>query len=303
MKLLHVAMGSPEIDRSFRELGHSVERIDWRQWKNREALNMQVMSVCTRFSPDVVFMQLQTPGVIHPHTVRFMRERGAVVMNWTGDVRDPLPDHYPQLGPHVNVTLFTNLTDVSIMRGMGYDADYLQIGYDETIYRPPERPVKREGVVFIGNNYGDRFPESRSRAALVDALRSAFGHRFKVYGAKWGGDSRPCIPTEEVSIYQRALVAVNWDHFVRPRFASDRILRAQACGACTVSRGYDGIEVEHPRVYWADSVDGVVELVEEMLEAQDATQAFGYMQAQHVRDHHTWHNRAERIIELAKQYT
>lgn len=302
MKILHIAMGSPEIDRAFCEAGHNVGRINWREWKGNSALQAHVLNACDTMQPDVVFMQLQTPNVMHPHTLARIREGGAVVMNWTGDVRDPLPDHYPQLAPHVNVTLFTNLTDVDKMRAMGHHADYLQIGYDETIYKLPEQPTYRSGVVFIGNNYGDRFPESKSRANLVDALRTTFGHKFEVYGAKWGSGARPCISLEEVEIYQHALVAVNWDHFVRPYFASDRILRAQACGACVLSQDYVGLKDEHPEVLGADTVERMVELVGLRLETPEVTKAMGERQAQHVRERHTWGARVERIIALTNHY-
>ena len=302
MNFLHLAMGSPEIDRSLREAGHRVERINWKDWKGREALQAHVLNVCAKFRPDVVFMQLQTPNVIHPHTVHRMREGGAVVMNWTGDVRDPLPDHYPHMAPHVNVTLFTNGTDVDKMRAMGYHADYLQIGYDETIYKLLEQPTYRSGVVFIGNNYGDKFPESRSRAKLVEALRTTFGHKFEVYGSKWGSGARPCISLEEVDIYHHALVAVNWDHFVRPYFASDRILRAQACGACVLSQDYAGLRDEHPEVVGADTVERMVELVDLRLKTPHITASIGERQAQHVAERHTWGARVSSIIALANKY-
>ena len=307
MRILHVAMGMPEFDRAMSAAGHTVHRVAWREWMKGpnphtvRRLGAEIIRRAKSFDPHIVFCQLQTPGVMEADTIAALREQGAVVMNWTGDVRDEL-GWYADIGHAFNVSLFTNGTDIDGMRALGLPADHLQIGYDERIYRQSDTPQKRHGVVFLGNNYRGRFPESDQRAALVARLKQTFRNRFTLYGNGWGHGTVVSTPTVEVNAYQRAVVAVNWDHYIRPLFASDRILRAQACGCPVVSQRYIGIEADHPHAAGADDIDHAVELVALRLETPTISEEVGRMAAEHTLARHTWHSRVADIERLYETY-
>ena len=298
MKIYHIALGSPEFDRAAIEEGHEIRRINWRDVigdlatpHTSQKLAQAILNDCQRFRPDVVFMQLQTPNIVHPYLLNELRSLGAFVINWTGDVRDPLPSVYTDLAPYVDVTAFTNMPDVKAVRAMGWRAEYLQIGYDPTIYGDDNGP--RNGVVFIGNDYRNRFPESESRRDLVNHLKRKFGNAFTAYGNGFG--ARTMGAGHERAIYNSSLVAVNWDHFRRPYFASDRILRAQACGCAVVSQAYEGLMEEHPWTVGGDTIDRVVELVELRLSTPYITKRIGQDAAEHTFAHHRWNNRIRTI--------
>ena len=230
MNVLHIGINSiPNlaIARAFRERGHDVISIDWKDRK-------QTGAALKSMTPDLLFMQLQGPDLVDGNLVRAMRDRGTFVVNWTGDVRHPLPQHYIDMAANVNVTAFTNMPDVEEMQALGFDARFLQVGYDELIYRP-DGPVKATPpIVFMGNNYGTRFPLSEARAEMVEAMRREFGPDFAVYGKGWG-NSRRVHPDEEAAIYRGTKVAINFDHYDRPGFFSDRYLRSRACGCLTLN--------------------------------------------------------------------
>lgn len=230
LNVLHIGINSiPNlaIERAFRERGHNVLSIDWKDRKQTDAA-LKTLDV------DLLFMQLQGPDLVDGGLVRAMRDRGTFVVNWTGDVRHPLPQHYIDMAANVNVTAFTNMPDVLEMQALGFDARFLQVGYDELIYRP-DGPVKATPpIVFMGNNYGERFPLSVKRAEMVEAMRREFGQDFAVYGKGWG-NSRRVHPDEEAAIYRGAKVAINFDHYDRPGFFSDRYLRSQGCGCPTIN--------------------------------------------------------------------
>lgn len=230
MNVLHIGINSiPNlaIERAFMERGHNVLSIDWKDRKQTDAA-LKTLDV------DLLFMQLQGPDLVDGDLVRSMRDRGTFVVNWTGDVRHPLPQHYIDMAANVTVTSFTNMPDVLEMQGMGFDARFLQVGYDELIYRP-DGPVKATPpIVFMGNNYGERFPLSVKRAEMVEAMRKEFGPDFAVYGKGWG-NSRRVHPDEEAAIYRGAKVAINFDHYDREGFYSDRYLRSRACGCLTMN--------------------------------------------------------------------
>lgn len=277
MTIIHVAMGMPEFDRAAFELGHRCLRMDWGSIDHDER-QRQLIDYAIRLKPDVIFMQLQNPGVIDPSTLKAVRETGAMVINWTGDVRDPIPQHYIDLTPHVDITAFTNHTDVESMRAMGYDARFLQIGYDPLIYNTDHRMATRR-VVFVGNDYVDRFPLSGERRSKVRIMQKMFPHEFAAYGKGFGKLLRG---GDDAKVYRTALVAINLDHFDRPGFHSDRLLRSRACGAYTI----DGTAL---------SDSGLVDYVRAALNDPEHTERLGLEQAAHTFANDRWHNRIQVI--------
>ena len=253
-------------------------------------VNREIIRCIKGQSFDLVFAQIQTAKVIYHETWDALRESGALVIHWSGDVREDI-EWYKDAAPHVDITAFTNMDDVNAIREAGHRAEYLQIGYDEKIYTYAEK--ERSGVVFLGNDYGDRFPLSEARAEMVERMKAEFGDQFKAYGKRQ--DNKATTPAQEVAIYQSALVAINYDHFNRPLFASDRILRAQACGAAVVSMAYEGINDEHPYVGAAESLDDMVKMVRFALDNPERAAALGKMGADHTLSMHRWNNRFETI--------
>ena len=295
MNILHLALVSESndgaIDRGMVKRGHNVTRIDWRR-DGVKANNAALLSVG---KADVVFYQGQGGKTIRPEVLQRLKEGGAYVVNWTGDVRDDV-DWYANMAPYVNLTLFTNLTDVDKMAEMGHRADYLQTGYDDRIYNLGE-PKPREGVVFMGNNYGHRFPQGVDRIAMVDTMQREFGADFKLFGKGWPGRVH-LHSLSEVIEYRRSVVAINFDHYLRPMFASDRILRAQACGCAVVSQGYPGIGDEHSLVGSCATVDDMVKMVRYALNNPDKAKALGEQSAKHVAQSCTWERRIEQLEQL-----
>ena len=107
------------------------------------------------FKPDLVFIQIQAAGILTTETVRELRQNGAFVVNWNGDVRDDVPAWMLQTG--VDLTLFSNMRDVNSVRSRNLPADFLEIGYDPEIYCPEGAFKSCQDVVFFGNNYGNQF--------------------------------------------------------------------------------------------------------------------------------------------------
>lgn len=276
MRVLHIAMGMPEFDRAARELGHEVTRAKWSTGEHVRAIDAALAD-----PPDLVFMQLHGAPV-NLDGVRKLREAGSLVVEWFGDVRDPLPQSYVNNFPFVSVTACTNMPDVETMRGMGHDARFLQIGYDETIFNTTgPTDLSAPDVVFLGSNYRGKFPLSDARAAMVEAMQRAFGHRFKVYGKGWNPRAPYLNNEQEAAIYRGCKVAINFDHFDRPGFHSDRLLRAMACGAMVI----DG------RLCAGWDVDVLVDNVRQALAHPERTKEHGRKNAESAYLNGRWHNR------------
>lgn len=280
MTILHVAMGMPEFDRACVDLGHQVIRLPWPSMSYHDR-NKWLLRHCTERRVDVVFMQLQNPNVIDPSTLKAVRDTGAMVINWTGDVRDPIPHHYIDMAPHVDITAFTNLPDVVAMQEMGYDARFLQIGYDPLIYNTDNRYTNPRRVVFVGNDYRGLFPLSHARREKVDALHKVFRNEFASYGKGFG---RGLHNGQDAEVYKEALIAINLDHFNRTGFYSDRYIRSRACGAYTINGT-------------AMTTEALIEEVRMALDKPALTEEHGRQQSLYCINHERWHSRIQTIEE------
>lgn len=296
------------IARAFEAHGHEVRVFDWRQYQkrhNRHRIVPEILAIAEEFRPDLAFCQFQAPDLITSALPIGLRNLGCFTVNWSGDVREPLPQWYRDLAPFFDVTSFTNWPDVEELRDMGHRTEFLQIGYEPRVYYPGDE--ERGGVVFIGNNYGDRYPKGPLRRMMCQAMAEAFGERFMVYGVGWDG----VVPQRNVGGYvrepddakvlRRSLVAVGMDHFFRAGFASDRLLRATACGCAVVQWHYDGIEAEHPYVTAATSIGDMVDSVAELLANQEYAHTLGARNADSTRRLHTWEKRIGPITKWMHQ--
>ena len=289
MRVLHVGLGGPEIDKALRGLGHDVHRINWREIPSAQLiyLTKMVLKEAQSFLPDLVFMQIQTPGIVEARLVESLRQMGCVVINWTGDVRENI-DWYLELGDAFNVTLFTNGTDIDKFKEKGLPADYLQIGYDPDVYYLDPRERRGEGVVFLGNNYRNRFPESARREEVVTQYREK---GLRVFGGNWprNKNGRTTPKTERI-IYNTNCWALNLDHFDRPLFYSDRVIRAQACGAIICQMGETDITAEHPLSF----IGYPGHWTEEMPNPKQV--------ADYTYEYHRWAARIPRLLEIVEDY-
>mgnify|MGYP005608399927 FL=1 len=287
LKVLHIGINtSPNlaIARAFRECGHDTTSLDWKDRKGTNA----ALDAALVDGTELCFMQLQAANVVDAMRVSALRDAGCFVVNWCGDVRDPLPQHYVDMADHVSVTSFTNMPDVEALKAMGYDARFLQVGYDELIYTPEGSAASTPPIVFMGNNYVDRFPLSQARAEMVAAMRKAFGKDFAVYGSGWGYGIKRLNPEQEAATYRGAKVAINFDHFDREGFHSDRYLRAMACGCFTI----DATRVD---------LDEIVEDVAKWVDAEERP-AIAAIDAEHAFENNRWHNRVAVLEEWTKHH-
>lgn len=290
------------VPRAFAERGHDTRVFDWRarlRAVGRERMEGEMIESAREFEPDLAFCQFQAPNIISPAFPRALREIGCFTVNWSGDVRAPLPRWYAGAAGSFDVTSFTNWPDIAAIRAAGHRAEFLQVGYDDRLYYPPPRDAERRGAVFIGNNWLTFYPEGKNRIRMVQALAAALGSDFRVYGQCWSGlvpgrsVGGSVVQPADADIYRAAKVAVGWEHFRRAGFASDRLLRATACGCVVVQSRYDGIEEEHPHVIAVDTVEELVRATREAL--RDGDDSIGPSNARHTLTQHVWPRRVEHI--------
>ena len=304
MNVLHVALNANgqkqhALARMLQSFGQYIE-VGWFPYWQRGNLGefrKRLLAAAGQLSPNLVFMQLQTEGIV---TAETMKNMPGFKLNWSGDVRAPLPRWYLDMAPYFNVTAFTNLEDVESVRKSGHRAEYLQIGFDETVYQPTGPRTESPPIVFLGSNYPNTFPLSGERFEMVRALNKRYGRLFGVFGGGWKGlPSYPMLnPADEAALYRSCKVAINQNHFLRNRFSSDRIFRAMGSGACCLSQRFPDIELEFADgqhlLAWDDQ-DGLHRAIDMLLADDQRRASLAINGCQHVHLNHTWTARKKDI--------
>lgn len=302
MKIIQVALGEQrDIQRAFSKWGEVVY-IDCTEG-DKLYFNKILLQAYRDFKPDIVFMQIQTSNHISTVTVRAMS--GSFVANWTGDVKTPVPGWYYNIGRFINVTLFTNMDDVEHLRKRGIRADYLQIGFPEGIFKPEGTKKEAAEIIFMGGNYGSRFPLSDFRLTMVDFLYKEYGDRFACYGNGWGRSNGWVNQPEEAEIYRGSKIAINLSHFDYERYSSDRIFRIMGAGPLCLTHRYRGVEKdfgigEHLDV-WRD-LNELKAKIDYYLNNEEKRKAVAGAGCRYVHENCTWTNRVEEFKRIYENY-
>lgn len=269
-------------------------------------MNHKAVELASSFLPDIVFLQIQTPGIIQDRTLKILGSLGSWICNFTGDVRQPLPQWYIDVGRQIDYTFFSNETDVEVARNEGVRSAYLNIGFDPSIYYPDGARGAVPDIVFMANHYPGHFPLSGLRQEVALRLKEAYGHRFGLYGGGWPAADGNWMNSQhtEALYYRSCKIAINCSHFDLERYSSDRILRIMGSGAFCLTKWFPGIErdyidMQHVMVW--HNVSGLIEWCKFYLEndAQRRSIAKAGCCLVHARD--TFDHMVKNILQFYEQ--
>lgn len=265
-------------------------------------LNTKAKKIFDSFNPDIIFMQVQAPNIISKELVLYMSQT-AKVINWTGDVRHTVPQWMVEIAPYC-LTSFSNMTDINTMASRGFNAKYLEIGYDPIKYNPIGDKKNVPDIVFMANSYGrDYFPLSNFRMDIVNKLNKKYGARFGVFGNGWqmAKGNVNHSQTEESAHYRGAKIAINCSHFNYNRYSSDRLLRILGSGTFCLSHHYEGIEQDYIPAKHLDTfntIDGLVNKINYYLEHEEEMNRIAKAGNELVLNRNTFTHMVKNILEL-----
>jgi hypothetical protein len=303
MRVLHIALNNLRQDAlcdALASLGEYRE-VDWIAEINQKGLwgfRSDLIATAGEFQSELVFMQLQTPGIVDTGTAA---QLPGFRVNWTGDVRQPLPDWYIDLGGAIDLTLFTNTADMEAMRSKGCKADYLQIGFDPNIFNDKGHLTKTIDIVFMGNHYPSAYPLTELRYEMAHLLYRHYGGSFALYGNNWN------LPAEmvqhnthgECEIYRRSKIGINLSHFDLGRYSSDRIHSIMGSGTFCLTKWYPDIEHEfEPGKHLAvwHTLNELIEKVNYYLQHEEEREKIARSGYELVHSRDTWQVRIGELV-------
>lgn len=235
-------------------------------WATHRRLGNVLIHLLSKHKPDVVFMQVQTPGIVFGKTLS--QYPGIKFFNFSGDVRPEIPEWYFDVAPYCT-TLFSNTDWVKVMTDKGFKARYCQIGFNNKIYTPEGAKEITKPVVFMGNNHGSKFPLSKLREDMVK--RFSGKEWFQVFGRGWpGAIDLNYKQQREAAVYRGAKIGINLSHMDLGSYSSDRMFRLMGSGCMCLAYRHKDIEKEFGDAgtiaAWS-TLDELEELIEHYLNA------------------------------------
>lgn len=295
-RVLHVALNymgdkQPALRRALESLGEYRE-FDWIAEEKAGPLMMRskLLNLARDFVPTVTFMQIQRDGLLERSDVACIP---GLVFNWTGDVRQPTQNLFSLYSPF-SIGCFSNEAQAAELRAKGARAEYLQIGFDDTVYTPKGPPMTCPEIVFMGNDYGTTFPLSAKRWEMAVWLTNRYGSRFGVFGKFPGAVGNFSYDKHaEAAVYRGCKIAINLSQFELERYSSDRLLRGMGSGAFMLSHHYPGIEKDFtPGIHletWKDFEELTAKIDRYLVDPQRKTIAEAGCSRVHLR--HSWQAR------------
>ncbi len=315
-RVLHLHLSTPDdpqagLVRALRGLGDYAQ-IDWPL--RQRHIGDATLEAASWLRPTLVFMQLQTPGVVDPAFVARLRPLLAphgVITTWCGDVAGAnspwAVDWQVPLGQAVDLTLHSSFTHVKALRAAGVaNAAYLQIGYDEKQYQPDPAQPKLDDACFLGNRYYSatylssmRQHDAGLRDAVIAAMAAAFGSRFALRGS--GHGTQGMIPLCDAHLaYQRSKIGLNVSlcNFFEA-YSSDRIFRILGCGALLLTKRFPLMSIYGLRhgvncLVW-DSPEEAVALAAACLSDDSRRERIAEAGAALAKERHTWDVRTREL--------
>lgn len=308
--VLHVGFSQPPLERAFKEASSDYEFVQWTDYqKDPGALRGLILELCQTKPRDMIFFHIQTEGIITPEFIQKLRKAAVnnpLIINWSGDVRTPLPKWYLDVGREIDLTLFSNEHDLQEFQSRGIRAKYLQIGFDTEFFYPKKTGNKWPEIVFLGNHYPNHFPLSKFRLEMVQFLKKTYGDRFGLYGSGWKGLENGNLMNQlekEADCYRGCKIAINLSHFNYERYTSDRMFRAMGAGAFCLTHNYSGIERDyvigkHLEVW--NSLPILKVQIDKYLDDDNAREDIAHHGCTLVHAQHTWDYRLKEMIRLIK---
>ena len=307
LKVLYLPLGDqPGMNDAFRNVGAQLEIYDfygmWERTHSKGTVSHEFLAKVKQLKPDLIHMQLQFTGLLDASVISEARRicPDVKITNWSGDVRAEATASFTNISGAVDYSLISSTGQIEMYKNAGCkNATYWQIGYNPKVNYPLNQMEFKYEVSFLGNNYGNTFPDGNLRLGVTDTLRSALGPKFGLFGSGYAPLAPTIEPSRSNAIYNDSLCALSISNFNNiSHYFSDRLLHCLASGRPTISWHFPGFEsyfVEGQEIFIARSAKDIVDIVSFCKKNPDIAKQVGINGHNRVMKEHTF---TSRVIEL-----
>lgn len=302
MKILHLPLqveGSFQIGqrRGMQEVFGEENVVEF-DYLNHPNPNEELIKIASQ-GFDVCWFQLQETNTITSETLEKIKPYVKVMTHWTGDIRTVVPNYLQQISPLFDITYIAMKGHIPMYQQFCGDVRYMPIAVDPEEVNPPERKLDFcPEIVFIGNHYGEQFPDSKERLELFGTLTRRFPN-FGVYGGSWSESVRSygqCPLKDQIHYYRQAKVCISINHFNKvEQYYSERLLWCLASGTPCLVKYFPGVEKEFRNIITFNTYDECGDLCQKILESPESYQDIADRAKEEVLQYHHWGIRFQQL--------
>lgn len=259
------------------------------------------------FEPDLVLFQIQGIGDVLPQTIHKLRGLypDTTFVNFNGDIRKEVEPLLIDVAKECHLTLLPSPDLFLEYNTRGADnVMYWPIAVDPEYLAATRDKEKEFDVVFLGSHYPNaEFPLGQERYDVVEALHKS-KLRLGLFGTgwpeKWHARYTGDDTMTNVSIYERAKLAISVSQFDLWGYTSDRLYRICATGCPAVVHSFKGIK-EHGFIggdncYTFDDHSSVVDVCKFALADSQREWPIGLEGRQLILDRHNYDRRVDELL-------
>jgi spore maturation protein CgeB len=312
LKVLYLPLGEQaSTEEAFRNVGVQLEVCDfwgiWERTKSKVMVEQDFLNKVRVFQPNLIHMQLQFTGVIESNVLAEARKLcpNVVITNWSGDCRATAMGDFTKVGNAVDYSLISSTGQLEMYKAAGCkNIRYWQIGYDPKNHYPLNYTDFQHDAVFIGNNYGNTFPDGQLRTSAVTFLDTAL-ERFAAFGSGYSNPRiKPISPKQVNEVYNKSICAVSISNFNNvAHYFSDRLLYCIASGRPTVSWYFPGCEsyfVEGSEIFYARNNMELADAIKYCKANPEIAKQVGINGHKRVLRSHTFTSRVIELLHITK---
>lgn len=313
VKVLYLSLGEqPGMVEAFKNVGVKLEVFDfYTKWlnssRNHNVIANEFLKRVKDLQPNLIHMQLQFTGLINTGTITEARRLspGVVITNWSGDVRATAIPDFVTTGNVVDYSLISSTGQLDMYARAGCkNIKYWQIGFDPKINHPLGKTEFKYDVSFLGNNYGNNFPDGNLRLSIVTHLRSNGGIKFGLFGSGYGPAAPSIEPSRCNEVYNDSMCTLSVSNFNNiAHYFSDRFLHCVASGRPTISWYFPGIEdyfKPDEEIFVAKSVNDILNIIDRCKADMDMAKNVGMNGSNRALRENTFTSRILELLNITK---
>lgn len=311
-RVLHISMWPGLVGQLYLHTISTAHRMVFWPGKSPDAIAREACCAAREIRPTVVFMQLQTDGVLEPRHVSAIRaccDPSVVICNWDGDQHyepgSPQREWFVRLGQVCDASLVVNTEHQETYARLGVrHPGFFEIAVDPTIFRPVPPADGVPPVVLLANGISQVHAGRMDHVHYLD--RELGPQRFAVYGGGWEtmGSGRCSLDLHQESpVYAAALASLSASaRNDLPRYTSDRLFRLLASGGVPVVERFPDCEglglVDGKNCLLWSGVDGLMANIHAALDMTEPVRRSMRQGAAELGLEHTWPSRLPEFLAL-----
>jgi hypothetical protein len=310
IRVLYLPLGhQPGMADAFRNIGVQLQVFDfyslWQNTHNKNAIAEEFLQNVRIFRPHLIHTQLQFTGLLDANTIHEARKisPGVIITNWSGDVRQNAVPEFVRIANAFDHAFISSTGQLDLYKRAGCNTiAYWQIGYDPKFNYPLYKDNFKYDASFLGNNYGNVFPEGKLRYNVATQLRNTLGEKFGLFGTGYNPPARSVAPKDANIVYNDSACVISISHFNNvSHYFSDRLLHCIASGRPTISWFFPGIDdyfKEDEEIFIARNVNDVLDIIQYCKTHVEEASKVGVNGYNKVIKEHTFTSRALELLNL-----